>query len=58
MQETQVQSLGGEDPQAEGMAIYFSILAWRIPWTSATVDWGEHYAGVVQGGQPLIFYFC
>ena len=33
MQETQVQSLGREDPLQEGMATHFSILAWRIPWT-------------------------
>ena len=33
MQETQVQSLGREDPLEEGMATYSSILAWRIPWT-------------------------
>ena len=33
MQETQVQSLGGEDPLGEGMATHSSILAWRIPWT-------------------------
>ena len=31
MQETQVQSLSGEDPLEEGMATYSSILAWRIP---------------------------
>ena len=31
--ETQVQSLGGEDPLEKGMATHFSILAWRIPWT-------------------------
>ena len=24
---------GWEDPLEEGMAIHFSILAWRIPWT-------------------------
>ena len=24
---------GQEDPREEGMAIHFSILAWRIPWT-------------------------
>ena len=24
---------GQEDPLEEGMAIHFSILAWRIPWT-------------------------
>ena len=33
VQETWVQSLGGEDPLEKGMAIYSSILAWRIPWT-------------------------
>ena len=33
MQETQVQSLGREDPLEEGMATHSSILAWRIPWT-------------------------
>ena len=31
--ETQVQSLGWEDPLEKGMAIHSSILAWRIPWT-------------------------
>ena len=33
MQETQVQSLGREDPLEEGMGIHSSILAWKIPWT-------------------------
>ena len=33
MQETQVRSLGGEDPLEEGMATHSGILAWRIPWT-------------------------
>ena len=33
MQETQVQSLGGEDLLEKGMAAYSSILAWEIPWT-------------------------
>ena len=32
-QETQVRSLGHEDPLEEGMAIHSSILAWKIPWT-------------------------
>ena len=31
--ETQVQSLGWEDPLEKGMATDSSILAWRIPWT-------------------------
>ena len=30
--ETQVQSLGWEDPLEKGMATHSSILAWRIPW--------------------------
>ena len=33
VQETQVQSLGPEDPLEEEMATHSSILAWRIPWT-------------------------
>ena len=33
MKETQVQSLGQEDPLEEEMATHSSILAWKIPWT-------------------------
>ena len=33
MQETQVQSLGQEDPLEKEMATHSSVLAWRIPWT-------------------------
>ena len=33
MQETQVLSLGQEDPREEEMATHSSILAWEIPWT-------------------------
>ena len=32
-EETQVQSLGGEDPLEEEMATSSNILAWKIPWT-------------------------
>ena len=32
-QETQVRSLGQEDPLQKEMATYSSILAWSIPWT-------------------------
>ena len=42
MQETQVQSLGWEDPLDKGMATHSSILAWRIPWT-------EEPGGIVHG---------
>ena len=33
MLETQVRSLGQEDPLEKEMATHSSILAWRIPWT-------------------------
>ena len=33
MQETQIRSLGKEDPLEKGMATLSSILAWRISWT-------------------------
>ena len=32
-QDTQVRSLGWEDPVEKEMATHSSILAWRIPWT-------------------------
>ena len=32
-EETQVPSLGPEDPLEEGMATHSSYLAWKIPWT-------------------------
>ena len=33
MQETQVQSLGREDPLEKEIATHSSMLAWEIPWT-------------------------
>ena len=33
IQETQVQSLGQEDPLEKGIATHFNILIWRIPGT-------------------------
>ena len=32
LQETWVQSLGGEDPLEKEMGTHSSILAWKIPW--------------------------
>ena len=32
MQETQILSLGWEDPVEKGMTIHSSILAWKSPW--------------------------
>ena len=42
VQETWIQSLGGEDSLEKGMASYSSILAWRIPGTGemAYSPWG------------------
>ena len=33
VRETEIQSLGWEDPLERGMVTPSSILAWRIPWT-------------------------
>ena len=33
IRETQVRSLGWEDPLEKEMVTHSSILAWRIPWT-------------------------
>ena len=33
MRETWVLSLGWEDPLEKEMAIHFSTIAWKIPWT-------------------------
>ena len=37
MQETQVQSLGQEDPLEKGVATHSSILAWEISWAEEPV---------------------
>ena len=39
MLETQVQSLGWEDPLQKGMATHSSILAWQIPWRRSLVGY-------------------
>ena len=31
--QTQIQSLGWEEPLQRGMVTHSNILAWRIPWT-------------------------
>ena len=48
VQETQVRSLGQEDPLENGMATHSSILAWRIPWTEeldGLQSMGSHRVG-------------
>ena len=51
MQETQVRSLGWEDPLEKEMAIHYSILAWRIPWTEEP---GELQSTVSQESQTQL----
>ena len=46
--ETQVQSLGWEDPLEKEMAPHSSTLAWKIPWTEEPVrlqSMGSHRVG-------------
>ena len=38
--EVWVRSLGQEDPLEEGMAVCYSILVWRIPWTGEPMGCG------------------
>ena len=47
MQETQVWSLGWEDPLEKGMATHSSILAWEIPWAE------ESGGPLLRGSQRL-----
>ena len=43
IQESQVQSLGPENPLEKGMAPHSSILAWRIPWTEEPDGPDRHF---------------
>ena len=57
IQETQVQSLGQEDPLEKGMATHSSMLAWRIP---CTEEPGELQSMEVQrvGHDSRDLYVC
>ena len=48
MWETQVQSLGQEDPMEKGVATHSSIPAWRIPWTEE--PGGLQFMGLQKAG--------
>ena len=50
VQETQVQSLGWEDPLEKEMAPQSSILAWEIPWT---VEWQATVHGAAKSRTRL-----
>ena len=51
MWETRVQSLGWEDPLAEGMTTHSSILAWRTPMDRG--DWRATVHRVARVGHDL-----
>ena len=51
MQETQLQSLGWEDPLEEALATRSRILAWRIPWTEKPA--GPQSMGVAKSQTQL-----
>ena len=53
IQETQVLSLGREDPLEEGMATPSSILAWRIPWTDESSGHESRVHGVPESQTRL-----
>ena len=51
MQETQIQSLGQEDPVEKEMATHSSILAWKIPMDRGA--WWAAVRGVTRVGHDL-----
>ena len=56
-QETQVRSLGGEDPLEKEMATHSSIPAWKIPWTEehgGLQSMGSQKAGHDLAAKPLL----
>ena len=50
IRETQVRSVGGEDPLEKETATHSSILSWKIPWT-------EELAGYSAGGCERVGHF-
>ena len=57
MQETQVQSLGWEDPLEKEMATHSSILAWKIPWTEEPGGWLQFIESQTDMTEQLHFHF-
>ena len=60
MQETLVQSLGGEDPLEKEMATHSSILAWEIPWIEEPghSSWGHKRVGNSLATQQQSIFFA
>ena len=49
MRETQVRSLGWQDPLEKGIATHSKSLAWRIPWTEGPDALTVHGVAKSQG---------
>ena len=59
MRETQVRSLGREDPLEKEMATHSSTLAWKIPWTEEPVrlqSWCRKELDMTEQLHSLISY--
>ena len=52
MQESQIQSLGKEDPLLKEMATHSHFLAWKIPWTEEPS--GLQFMGSQRVGHDLV----
>ena len=57
IQETQVQSLGKEDPVEKGMTTHSSILAYRIPWIEDPRQATVHGVTESDMTEQLMFFF-
>ena len=58
MQDTQVQSLGWEDPLDKEMATHSSILAWKIPWSEKPDKLQSMGSQRVQHDSQKWLHFC
>ena len=57
MRETQVPSLGWEDPLEKEMATHSSTLAWKIPWTEEHVGYSPWRRKELDTTERLHFVF-
>ena len=56
--ETWVLSLGWEEPLEESMAMYFSSLAWRLPWTVGCNSWGHKELDTTEATEHANMCIC
>ena len=61
MQETQVQSLGRENPLEKGLATHSSTHAWRMPWTEDLASyrlWNRRESDMPVTNFPFLLLTC